>query len=71
MEFVLSVSSELENATVILISHRLTTLADADLILVLEGGKVAEMGTHEELMRSSVIYKETWLSQRKGGEEDA
>ena len=46
-----------EGATVILISHRITTLMQADRILVLENGKVAELGTHRELIEREGIYK--------------
>ena len=45
------------NSTVILISHRITTLMQADQILVLDDGKVVEMGTHHELMEQNGIYR--------------
>lgn len=47
-----------ENSTVILVSHRITTLMHADVIMILDDGKVAELGTHSELLaNSNGIYK--------------
>ena len=51
---------QLKDATVILISHRLTTLMQADRILVLDGGRVADIGTHQELISRPGIYKEIY-----------
>ena len=42
---------------------------DADKIIVMEGGKVNAVGTHNELMESNEIYREVFYSQQKGGEE--
>ena len=53
----------LGNATVILISHRVTTLMQADQILVLEEGRVADLGTHSELISRPGIYKEIYEIQ--------
>ena len=50
----------LGSATVILISHRITTLMQADQILVLDDGKVAELGTHSQLIARPGIYKEIY-----------
>lgn len=52
-----ALKKQMGKATVILISHRITTLMQADQILVLDNGKIAEMGTHEELVRRGGIYK--------------
>ena len=46
-------------------------MEDADLILVMDNGRIVDRGTHAELMRSSKIYREIYLQQTKGGEEDA
>jgi ATP-binding cassette subfamily B protein len=55
------------HATVILISHRITTLMNADQILVLNHGKIAEVGTHEELYKQNGIYKKICDIQNIGG----
>ena len=57
--------SELEEATVILISHRITTLMQADRILVLDGGRVADIGTHAELISRDGIYKDIYDIQMR------
>ena len=51
--------------TVITISHRLSMLVEADTILVLERGKVYDVGTHEELLRRCDIYKHMWHQQNR------
>ncbi|WP_326910932.1 ABC transporter ATP-binding protein [Sedimentibacter sp. MB31-C6] len=50
-------------STVILISHRITTLMEADIILVLDKGKVSDIGTHEELIKRDGIYKNIYNVQ--------
>ncbi len=51
--------------TVLSISHRLSMLVECDAILVLERGKVYDMGTHEELLRRCDIYKHMWYQQNR------
>ena len=57
-----SIRAELEKrfgtATIILISHRITTLSKADKVLVLDRGKVAQLGTPEELSRQPGLYRQ-------------
>ena len=53
-----------EHRTSISIAHRLSTVADADRILVLDGGKLAESGRHSELLRKDGLYAEMWARQQ-------
>ena len=50
----------LSDATVVLISHRVTTLMQADRILVLDGGRVAQAGTHEQLIAQPGLYRQIY-----------
>ena len=59
----------LGDSTVILISHRITTLMQAECILVLDKGRVAEMGSHEELMQNHGIYRHIYDMQMTMPEE--
>lgn len=52
-----------KNRTTIIIAHRLSTIRHADNILVLDGGELAESGTHEELISIDGIYKQLWMVQ--------
>lgn len=56
--------------TKIIIAQRISSIQDADKIIVLDGGEVSAFGTHDELMQSSEIYKEVYNSQVKGGQDN-
>ena len=56
--------------TKIIIAQRVASVQDADLILVMEGGRIAARGTHEELLRTSPAYREIVEQQTKGGDSD-
>ncbi len=60
---------EIPGTTKLIIAQRISSVQDADLILILDGGTVAESGTHEELMKTSVIYQHLYETQQKGREE--
>ena len=60
---------EIPNTTKLIIAQRVASVEDADLILVMENGTIAAMGTHDELMQTSPIYQDVYNSQTKGGDE--
>ena len=60
---------EIPNTTKLIIAQRISSIQDADLIVVMDGGKISAMGTHDELLKTSTIYQEVFFSQQKGGLE--
>ncbi len=66
-----ALKKNLQGSTVILISHRVTTLMQAECILVLDKGRIAEMGSHEELMEKGGIYRRIYDMQMTLPEEVA
>lgn len=58
-----------QDRTTISIAHRLSTIADADLIYVMQEGRLAEQGTHLELLRFDGLYADMWARQLNEGEE--
>ena len=58
-------ASYLPETTKIIIAQRTASVQDADRIIVMDGGRIASIGTHEELLRDSDIYRETFTSQNK------
>ena len=59
----------LPETTKLIIAQRIASVQDADRIIVMEGGRIASIGTHDELMECSDIYRETFLSQNRMSEE--
>ena len=61
---------EIPDTTKIIIAQRVVSVEDADLILVMSGGKIVDRGTHEELIKTSDIYREVYETQSGGKEEE-
>ena len=57
---------DLPGTTKLIVAQRVTSVLDADLILVMDDGAVAAQGTHEELMKTCEIYREVYESQQEG-----
>ncbi len=62
---------KIPNTTKIIIAQRVSSIEDADQIIVLNDGKIDGIGTSEELLKTNEIYREVYESQTKGGDEDA
>lgn len=58
--------NDLKDTTKIIIAQRVNSVATADKIIVMDDGKVSAIGTHEELMKNSEIYKDVYKSQQEG-----
>jgi ATP-binding cassette, subfamily B, multidrug efflux pump len=58
-----ALKAETKNATVLLVAQRVSTVVDADRIIVLDEGEIVGMGTHQELLKSNDVYREIALSQ--------
>lgn len=61
---------EIPNTTKLIIAQRISSVQEADKIIVLDNGTINGIGTHEELLKSNEIYREVYESQVKGGEEE-
>ena len=60
---------EIPGTTKLIIAQRVSSVQDADMIVILDNGMVVATGTHDELLKTSPIYQEVYYSQQKGGEE--
>ena len=63
-------AQDIPDTTIFIIAQRISSVKDADRILVLDDGRISGIGTHEELMASNAIYQEVYESQNKGGDFD-
>lgn len=61
---------EIPDTTKIIIAQRISSVEDADVIIVMENGEINGVGTSEELLRTNAIYREVYESQMKGGADD-
>ena len=63
-------ASYIPETTKIIIAQRVSSVQDADMIIVMNNGGISQIGTHDELLKSSEIYREIYEQQTNGGEED-
>ena len=66
-----SFREEIPNVTKIIIAQRVSSVQEADQIIVMDGGKIDAVGTHEELLKTNQIYQEVYYSQNKGSDAPA
>ncbi|HEX9061434.1 MAG TPA: ABC transporter ATP-binding protein, partial [Clostridia bacterium] len=64
-----AISDHMKGRTIVVIAHRLSTIKKADLVLVLDEGKIIEKGTHDQLMQNSGLYKRIYEKQISAGKE--
>ena len=63
-------ATEIPETTKIIIAQRIASVQDADLIVVMENGRIDGLGTHEALLQTNQIYREVYESQTRGGADD-
>ena len=59
---------EIPGTTKLIIAQRVSSVQDADMIIILDNGQISAVGTHDELLATSPIYQEVYYSQQKGGQ---
>ena len=60
---------EIPGTTKLIIAQRISSVQDADLIVIMDNGMVVDVGNHDELLARSPIYQDVYYSQQKGGDE--
>ena len=60
---------EIPGTTKFIIAQRISSVEDADVVIVMDGGKISGIGTHAQLLESNEIYREVYTSQTKAGGE--
>ena len=60
---------DIPGTTKLIIAQRISSIQESDIIILMENGMIAAVGTHDELMQTSPIYQEVYYSQQKGGDE--
>ncbi len=65
-----SLKKYMPDTTKIIIAQRISSVMDADMIVVIDGGKISSVGTHEELLEKSEIYKDIYIEQSSGGDKE-
>ena len=65
-----ALAHDLADTTKIIVAQRVSSIQEADRIIVLDEGRINGIGTHEELLATNEIYREVFNSQQKGGDEE-
>ena len=60
---------DIPHTTKLIIAQRVASVQDADMIIIMDNGMIADVGSHEQLLETSPIYREVYESQKKGGDE--
>lgn len=58
-----AIDNLVKDHTIIIVAHRLSTIIDADVIYLIDGGKVVASGTHKQLLKKSLIYKNLYINE--------
>ncbi len=61
---------EIPDTTKFIIAQRISSISDADTIIIMEGGSINAVGTHEQLLKENEIYQQVYYSQQKGGDDN-
>ena len=61
---------EIPDTTKLIVAQRISSVEDADMIIVLDDGQINGVGTHDELIKTNEIYREVYESQTKGGADN-